>query len=236
MIQRPKSLENQERADNMYQKQLDQRCSKKSQSILILLTPHTLVLENNSTQNPPVVSPSISGACRPTAATTVVHAAEKRKITFSDRPFSIFIFAFLHIIVCSSSFLMTYKYEGCPIAQKIHSKLLAYSLLRMCTQITLIQIIGGLGGGTSIGGGEGGIKLLYPPISNYLVVHIAELSLSWLVDHSSQIIGALINWLIDVSMQKSSNACVAEDNKMLAHNLCFAQSNERKSEAKLNCI
>ena len=227
----------------MYQKQLDQLCSKKGQSIFILLTPApscTLVLENNSTQNPPVVSPSISGACRPTAATTVVHAAEKRKITFSDRPFSIFIFAFLHIIVCSSSFLMTYKYEGCPIAQKIHSKLLAYSLLRMCTQITLIQIIGGLGGGTSIGGGERGIKLLYPPISNYLVVHIAELSLSWLVDHSSQIIGALINWLIDVSMQKSSNACVAEDNRMLAHkvahNLCFAQSNERKSEAKLNCI
>ena len=35
------------------------------------------------------------------------------------------------------------------------------------------------------GRGKGGIKLLYPPISNYLVVHIAELSLSWLVDHSS---------------------------------------------------
>ena len=149
----------------MYQKQLDQCCSKKGQSIFILLKPRTLVLENNSTQNPPVVSPSISGACRPTAATTVVHAAEKRKITFSDRPFSIFIFAFLHIIVCSSSssFLMTYKYEGCPIAQKIHSKLLAYSLLRMCTQITLIQIIGGLGGGTSIGGGEGGVLNYYTP-------------------------------------------------------------------------
>ena len=92
------------------------------------------------------------------------------------------------------------------------------------------------GEGHQQGEGKGGIKLLYPPISNYLVVHIAELSLSWLVDHSSQIIGALINWLIDVSMQKSSNACVAEDNKMLAHNLCFAQSNERKSEAKLNYI
>ena len=140
----------------MYQKQLDQCCSKKGQSIFILLTPapsRTLVLENNSTQNPPVVSPSISGACRPTAATTVVHAAEKRKITFSDRPFSIFIFAFLHIIVYGMQ-QFSHDIVNMRDAQS-HKKYIqnySHTLLRMCTQITVIQIIGGRRGHQGGGG------------------------------------------------------------------------------------
>ena len=35
------------------------------------------------------------------------------------------------------------------------------------------------------GRGRGVLNYYTPAISNYLVVHIAELSLSWLVDHSS---------------------------------------------------